>query len=250
MGLGLAPAALVITIGEIALEPDTPGQERALTVTNTGQTSIPTSAVILNLQIAGGWAEAEAPKITAVDILASTIFEEDNFGETGGLVNERRVEIFTLDNGAEPTPSLPVGLSTLATVTFDTTGFFEGSWNLSLTTPAGPTTHIDPYTINPIETALSDGTVSIREEPGFESPLPDPTPRLMKAEDAHFLELTVSEAFEIETSVSLRPDSWTPLRSEQFTRINTGKVRVRLTEHQQFFRITQRQPIPNAQDLQ
>lgn len=160
-----APADLILNVGELQLLPNQPGQSRTLQIVNNGSAAVPVLGVVFNVQIADGEATTVAPKITAVDIIGGTIFQSDNNGPPGsGMDTVRRFELSALDNGSPPLPQVPLVPSTIATITFDTTGFFGGSWPLSVTTPAGPTAYLDPNTGDPLSImSLTDGIIAVPE---------------------------------------------------------------------------------------
>ena len=160
-----AQAALIMDVGSIALNPGQAGQERVFQVENTGGAPVDTLGIQFNIQIGDGSALLLAPTITQVDILTGTIFATDNSGLSGGMDTVHRWEISTLENGSPPTPSVPTAFSTAATVTFDTTGFGAGSWDVSFTVPSGSTAYIDPASGNPLPMTLIDGTLTIVPEP-------------------------------------------------------------------------------------
>ena len=160
-----AHAALIISVGNIDLLPNTANQQRILQVQNTGGASVDTLGIQFNIQIDDGGALIVAPTITQVDLLTGTIFQSDNNGQGGGSDTVRRWEVYTLENGSLPKPSVPVGFSTVATVTFDTTGFSSGSWNLFLATPAGSTAYLNPTTGDPLAMTLNAGTLTVVPEP-------------------------------------------------------------------------------------
>ena len=159
-----APAALILDVGEFQLLPDQSGQSRTLQIVNNGSAAVPVLGVQFNVQIADGESATVAPQITAVNIQTGTIFQFDNNGPPGGGMDTvRRFEVSTLDNGSPPFPQVPVGLSTIATITFDTTGFFSGSWPLSVTTPAGGTAYLDPSSGDPLAMTLINGIIAVPE---------------------------------------------------------------------------------------
>jgi len=160
-----ASAALIINVGNIDLLPNQSGQQHIFQVQNTGGTAVETLGIQFNIQIDSGGALIVAPTITAVNILTSTIFASDNNGQAGGADTVRRWEVYTLENGSLPKPGIPTGFSTVATVTFDTTGFSSGTWNLFLTTPAGGTAYLDPNTGDPMAMTLNAGTLTVVPEP-------------------------------------------------------------------------------------
>lgn len=170
LGLSLAlisqaPAALILDVGNFSLLPNQANQLRVFQVENTGGAPVETLGIQFNIQIADGSASVVAPTITLVDILTSTIFQNDNNGQGGAMDTVHRWEVNTLENITPPKPSVPTGFSTVATVTFDTTGFSAGTWSLSLTTPAASTAYFDPVSGNRLAMTIFDGTLSVVPEP-------------------------------------------------------------------------------------
>ena len=160
-----ARAALILNVGNIDLLPNQANQQHIFQIQNTGGTAVETLGIQFNIQIDSGGALIVAPTITGVNILTSTIFASDNNGQAGGADTVRRWEVFTLENGSLPKPGIPTGFSTVATVTFDTTGFSSGTWDLFLTTPAGSTAYLEPNTGDPLAMTLNAGTLSVVPEP-------------------------------------------------------------------------------------
>ena len=134
-------------------------------VDNTAAELLATLGIQFNIQIGDG--SVTAPLITGVDILTGTIFQNNNTTPSGGQDGDNtwRWEIGTTA-ATSPYPSVPTGYSTVATVTFDTTGFSSGTWDLSLTTPQGSTAYIDTNTpVGPLPMTITDGTLTVLPVP-------------------------------------------------------------------------------------
>jgi len=159
-----AAAGLFLDVGNITLSPNQADQQRVFQVQNTGGAPVETLGIQFNIQIADGSAIILTPTITHVDILTGTIFQDDNTSQGGRMDTVRRWEVYTLENGSPPKPSVPTGFSTVATVTFDTTGFSAGSWGLSFSVPSGSTAYFDASG-NPLAMTLYDGTLTVVPEP-------------------------------------------------------------------------------------
>ncbi len=127
VGFSGAHAAVIVDLPDLNLIPNTAGQSFELTVSNDGG-GVDVTGIQLNLQVADGGAEAggstDGPSITAVDIFTGTIFENNNNGLTGGIAVPQIFAGGTLTSSG--TVQIPNGSSTLASVTFDTTGFSSG----------------------------------------------------------------------------------------------------------------------------
>ncbi|MEZ5329481.1 MAG: PEP-CTERM sorting domain-containing protein [Verrucomicrobiales bacterium] len=158
------PASLTINLGERALVPNMAGQQVTIEVENTSGAPIPVLLLQFNIQIDDGKAISLVPDITFVDLLLDSIFAFDNGGVGGKQDTDHRWEVSVIEDGSAPLPSIPVGVSTVGTVTFDTTGFFVGEWDLSLTTPSGTTTYLDSLA-TPLAMTISPGSIHVIPEP-------------------------------------------------------------------------------------
>ena len=226
-----AQAALVISGGSIELEPDTPDQAFPIQVFNSGS-PLPVRGLQLNIEI-GDSASQMAPVIADVELLSGTVFETDNTGQGGGMDTSSRFEVSVLENPRAPIPELPSGDSLAATIVFDTTGLFSGSWRLEFTTPAGPTAYLGESG-RPEDALLVPGSVTIREN----QPAPwQPAPRLVWSEGTRYFEMTVPEAVSIEASAELSTDSWRILDGAEFIRIGPTTVRIPVDAPFHFFRL-------------
>jgi len=120
-----------------------------------------------NVQVADGGPEAGAfggtidgPAITNVDIFTGTIFESNNTGQagSGSIVPQVYHAATTTSTGTVSANGL------LATITFDTTGFFfmdpVHSWDL-----VSSNTLNGPMDFGPIPATISDGTINVVPEP-------------------------------------------------------------------------------------
>lgn len=159
------PGAVVIDLPEIVLLPDMPGQSFDVYVQNTGA-SVLVNGIGFNIQVADGGAAAggtiSGPAITSVDLFTGTVFGPNNNGLSGGgSIVPQVYERGTLTAGG--TVSIPNGLSKVATVTLDTTGFGSGTFLLTLNTHNGPT----KYTTlgEDLFPALIDGSVAVAAVP-------------------------------------------------------------------------------------
>jgi hypothetical protein len=119
--------AAVISVGDHVLSPNKAGQQVKIFV--SGGVSVP--GVNLECQVADGGVAAggkiAGPRITAVDILSSTIFANNNTGQRGGLIVPQVFEATTTTSTGNV---ITTGL--LATLTIDTTGFSGGTFDLKL----------------------------------------------------------------------------------------------------------------------
>lgn len=157
--------ALVISPGNIDLQPDAAGQNVDIFVQNSG-TPAAVTGVQLNIQVGDGGPAAGGtlgPSITAVDVITGTIFESNNngLGGTGSVTTQIFDRATGTSSGTVNIPTSPP--SKIATVTFDTTGFMEGTFALTLNTLNGPTFYT---TTGPnLTPTLTDGTLTIIPEP-------------------------------------------------------------------------------------
>jgi hypothetical protein len=157
-------AQLTISPGVISLDPGQPSTTFDLFVSNSGgDQSI--GGLQLNFQIdVPAGQSATRPKVTAVDALGGTIFENDNQSQLGGKVTDFKWEVSVAADFNPPDPILPGGQSKkVATITFDTTGVSPGSWIFNLTTAGGATVYQDS-SANDISTTLVNGTLTVVPE--------------------------------------------------------------------------------------
>ena len=106
-----------------------------------------------------------APTITAVDILAGTIFALDHGVVNSQMVTNKVWRVGTLEDGSLPFPQIPVGDSTIASVTFDTTGILTGTFPFVLNEQGfSPADYIDTAG-DPLNVTLLPGTITVVPEP-------------------------------------------------------------------------------------
>lgn len=129
-----ARATLSLNVGTRPLLPNTPNQTLEFQIFNDGL-PVAVAGLIFNVQVADGGPMAGGailgPRITGIDLLTGTIFSGNNAGQTSGAFVDQFRDARTTT--AAGTVNVPSGLSRLAQVTFDTTGFAApGSWALSI----------------------------------------------------------------------------------------------------------------------
>ena len=153
-----------LDLGTIELQPNEAGQRVALPdVVGLGEQ---VAGVNFSIQVADGGPEAGGsivgPKITAVDIVgAGTIFHGNNNGQSGGgSLKPQIFEAVTTTSGGTTVEAH----GTLAFVTFDTTGFNSGMFDLLMSmTRNGPTELLDTRPANVL--TVQDGMLLIVPEP-------------------------------------------------------------------------------------
>lgn len=155
-------ATPIITVGDLALAPNTAGQVRDITVSG-GDAVI---AETFDIQIgtgSGTGAVAGAPKITAVSIVAAdTIFGGNNNGQGGsGKLSDQLWDTTTATNSGSVATS-----GTLAHVTFDTTGVTQGNWVLRVKPTSAGDTEFTNSVGGTVAPSVVNGTVSV-PEPGM-----------------------------------------------------------------------------------
>jgi hypothetical protein len=163
-------AQIVIALPSPALQADTPGQTVSIYVENGGS-SVQLLGLDLNLQIADGGPAAggtqAGPAISSVDLFSpGLLFSVNNNGPSGaGSIVPQVYEIGTLASSGT-TLTLPSGLSLLAQVSLDTTGFTDGGlhWDWTLATLNGSTQLIDAHAA-PIPITLADGSLTLIPAP-------------------------------------------------------------------------------------
>ena len=168
-----ALAAINIDVGDHIIYADLPDQIVQIYV--TGDEDV--QALIAYLQVANGGPEAEpwlggetgidGPVITALDIITGTIFDGNNMGQFGDDDNDP-------DTGEDLVPQYEAGetitasgtvvaTGLLVTLTLDTTGFLEGTWDLRMAdTITGDSSF--PYSDPP---TITNGSITL-------VPIPEP----------------------------------------------------------------------------
>lgn len=139
-----------INVGNNYLVPNTAGQVIRFYV--TGAEAV--QGLNFNVQVGDGGLAAGGvtigPAITSVDITGGTIFSGNNTGQVNALgLPQIAVSTITTSSGTVPASGL------LAAVTFDTTGFFVGSWSLSLSNTLNGSTDFAG-----IPATIQNGTIS------------------------------------------------------------------------------------------
>lgn len=133
------PLAIIIDVGEHTLLADTPGQTIEIHI--AGGHAV--QGLNFYAQVAG---DLPAPVISDLDILTGTIFAANNTG-TMDLDGSGAGDVAPLWEGRETTTAsgtVPAeGL--LATITIDTTGVFDGQWDLNLTGTLNGDTNLPPF---------------------------------------------------------------------------------------------------------
>jgi len=152
-----------IVVGTVELQPNQPGQTIQIFVTG----SDPVQGLDLNVQIADGGpeldGEIDGPAITDLDIFTDAIFGTNNTGDREPVPVGQFPQFVAAGTTTASGEVLAEGL--LATLTIDTTGFTEGSFDLILSdTLNGPT----DFAGVPLE--IVDGTITVLGT-GNENPL-------------------------------------------------------------------------------
>lgn len=151
--LWVAPtwAASVIVVGSHELQPNLAGQQVQILVTGGD----PVQGLNFNIQVGAG-----GPPISDLDILTGTIFAGNNTG-TSDPDGPGASDLAPLWEGRTTTTNsgTVVTAGLLGTVTFDTTGFLAGTWDLSMsTTDNGPT----DFAVVGEQADITDGSIFIR----------------------------------------------------------------------------------------
>lgn len=148
-------------IGTYQLWPDT--SDQAIKIFVSGGQSV--QGLNLNLQVADGGPEAggsiDGPTIQSVDIFTGTIFDANNTGlGSGNGVLAPQVAFYstTTQSGTVSAEGL------LATVWIDTTGFFDGSFDLVLSDTVNNPTNFGS-TDPDLTPTIVDGQITIVPEP-------------------------------------------------------------------------------------
>jgi len=166
--VGMAPkggAAVTIDMPEVLLAPNQAGQTFEVHAVNHGD-PVPVTGIGFNVQVADGGVPAggriQGPAITSVDVVTGTVFASNNNGPSGaGSMVPQVYERGTLTSSGSV--NLPSGISKVATVVLDTTGFDSGTFTLTLNT-VNDRTHYTTLSGN-LRPLLIDGAVTIASPP-------------------------------------------------------------------------------------
>jgi len=158
----LSAQIFFMDLPDVSLLPNTPGQTFNVSIENDTGSGVQVTGIGFNLQVAdGGTASSgsiNGPAITSVDIFSGTAFASNNNGQSGsGQIVPQVYQIGTLTHAG--TVTIPTGISKVATVTIDTTGFSSGTFGLTLDTLNGPTKYTT--TGSDLFPALLDGKITL-----------------------------------------------------------------------------------------
>jgi hypothetical protein len=158
---------VLISVGDIALLPDMSGQQVDIRIDNAGSL-LSVGALEFAIQVADGGPAAggsfPGPVIDGVDLLTGTVFEGKSFG--GQFISDDSTAQQQFWNVLSLTAELPSGTGQhLARVTFDTTGFTQGTWSLSLSGMAFAETRLLDWVGNPIALTIQNGSITVVPEP-------------------------------------------------------------------------------------
>lgn len=162
-----SPAGVLITVGDIQLLPGLSGQQVEIRIDHDGP-PIEVGALEFAIQVADGGPAAggfmPGPVLHAVDLLTGTMFEGKSFG--GQFPSSDNTAQQQFWNVLSLTAELPSGSGQrLARVAFDTTGFSEGAWTLSLAGMSFAQTRLLDWEGNPIDVTIQNGTLAVVPEP-------------------------------------------------------------------------------------
>lgn len=182
--IGSAVAVPTIDVGTIVLEPNTANQVVEIYVHGGDEVT----GLDFHVMVANGGLEMEAtgaiptgtgirgPSITAVDIVTGTIFANNNTGQVDSLAGLSFPQLGFRSTSTQSGSVVAEGL--LARVTLDTTGYFEGSFDLSLTAGGIPTSFVD------VAASLADGQIMIDSEDSNQPPVASAGPDQTVAAEA------------------------------------------------------------------
>ncbi len=156
------PAAPIIIVGSHSLLPDLP--EQVISITVSGGELV--QGLDFRVQVADGGphppinGEIAGPHITAVDLVSETIFSGNHSGQVDSL-RSPQLWVQTVTTAPETAPNDWVAADgLLATITVDTTGFLEGTYDLVLSGTRDGSTDFGG-----IEAQITDGSIRIVPEP-------------------------------------------------------------------------------------
>ncbi len=172
-----ARAQLFIDMGHVSLESNLAGQAVDLFVENTGA-PLAISGLSFNIQVAdsgpasqGGLGVIDGPDITGIDLLTGSVFAGNHTSpQDAGSIPQFLNWTVTTSSGAI---ILEKGIRyKLASITFDTTGFHNGTWDLSVgETLNGPTKffQINGPNVTDLIPYMHDGGLTVTA-----TPVPEP----------------------------------------------------------------------------
>ena len=153
----LARATPIIDVGEHELLANTPDQSIQIMVAGGDDVQ----GVNFRIQVADGGTHPEVggsidgPVITDIDLMTGTIFDGNHTGQNSLLsFPQVSVQSITTETGTVPANGL------LATVTFDTTGFSDGEFNLHIGDTRDGATDFAGIPVN-----IMDGSLRVVPEP-------------------------------------------------------------------------------------
>lgn len=166
-------AALILSPGTVSLQPNQANQTVPFSINNTGSAQSVTGLEFW-VQIGDGFHEVpgssdNGPNLMAVNLVTGTAFAGNNGGQTDFLFSQLANSVVATSSG---TVTLQPGPNALATLTFDTTGFFGGTWDLKFddvfsvsgfkATRFGA---LDNGTVVPVGLQIGDGQLAVIPEP-------------------------------------------------------------------------------------
>lgn len=162
-------AALIIDVGSVGLQPNAANQSVVFSIRNDDVVGIDVAGLSFNIQVADGGPGAGGsvlgPHITGVNILTGTSFAANNTGQTD-VGSVPQFANWTTTTSAGHVTLAGLSSITLASVTFDTTGFSDPqSWDLWLGgTLNGPTIYFAEGGGQIVPT-INDGSIAVVPEP-------------------------------------------------------------------------------------
>ena len=159
-------ADIVIDVGSHELVANTANQLVWISIVSTDVGVDPlVKGVSLNAQIGDGGVIAggttEGPKFQAVDLINGTIFESSNEGQVSSVETDY-LQVWELNTASSQPEVAASGL--LVTLTIDTTGYFDGEFDLQLKSTANGSTEF-PIQGDTLIPTISDGSIVITGVP-------------------------------------------------------------------------------------
>lgn len=162
-----ASAAVFINVGNPVILPERAEQKIAITISNDGP-PLDLGGLALLVQVADGGpafgGSISGPSIDGVDLLNGTPFEGKNLGGQFPAIDNTPQRQFWNVLGVGATLATGSG-QLLATISFDSTGFSSGTWDLSLAFSSGATTRLVDPEGDPIDVSITNGTLTVVPEP-------------------------------------------------------------------------------------
>lgn len=156
-----ARAQVTIDVGTFSLPAETSTTAAVQVYVNNPGPPTPVGSLDFYVEVA-----AAGPKIKSVDLLSETVFEFNHTGPFPSGSNTDHLQYFGLTRDfSQSAPSLPSGLSQVASIAFDTLAIAPGDYAFKLTgTGFGDTDYFDANG-DPLGISVLNGMLTVVPEP-------------------------------------------------------------------------------------